>query len=58
MYERTLGSEPRTITLLEGWHRCISSILGKVHPYIWKFLEFLKVDVLDWESLSKNLAKP
>ena len=27
VYERTLGSEPRTTNFLEGWHRRISSIL-------------------------------
>ena len=42
VYERTLGSEPRTTNFLEGWHHRISSILGQVYPNIWKFLEFLK----------------
>ena len=67
VYERTLGSEPRTTNFLEGWHRRISSILGQAHPNIWKFLEFLKGEqsntelrkqtLLRGESLSKKSSK-
>ena len=67
VYERTLGSEPRTTNFLEGWHRHISSILGQAHPNIWKFLEFLKGEqsntelrkqaLLRGESLSKKSSK-
>ena len=67
MYERTLGSEPRTTNFLEGWHPRISSILGQAHPNIWKFLEFLKGEqsntelrkqaLLRGESLSKKSSK-
>ena len=67
VYERALGSEPRTTNFLEGWHRRISSILGQAHPNIWKFLEFLKGEqsdtelrkqaLLRGESLSKNSSK-
>ena len=64
VYERTLGSEPRTTNFLEGWHRCISLILGQANPNIWNFLEFLKGEqsntemrkqaLLHGESLSKK----
>ena len=67
VYERTLGSEPRNTNFLEGWHRCISSILGQAHPNIWKFLEFLKGEqsntelrkqaLLCGESLFKKSSK-
>ena len=67
VYERTLGSEPRTTHFLEGWHRCISSILGQAHPNIWNLLEFLKGEqsntelrkqaLLRGESLSKKSSK-
>ena len=67
VYECTLGNEPRTINFLEGWYRCIQSILGQAPPDIWKCLEFLQGEqsntdmskqVLLWdESVGKKSGK-
>ena len=34
VYDRTLGSKPRTTNVLEGRHGRASSILCQSHPYI------------------------
>ena len=57
VYDRTLGSEPRTTNFLEGWHRRISSILGQTHPNIWKFLEFLKGEQSNTEARKQALLR-
>ena len=51
---------------MEGWHRCIQSILGQAHSNKWKFLEFLQgkqsntdmsEQVLRKESVGKKSGK-
>ena len=57
VYDRPLGSEPRTTNFLEGWHQRISSILGQAHPNIWKFLEFLKGEQSNTEARKQALLR-
>lgn len=41
MYHRTQNGNARTTNQVEAWHRAIQTLLGEVHPTIWKFINGL-----------------
>ena len=41
MYNRVLQRNDRTTNAVEAWHRGVKSMLGMIHPTIWKFIKGL-----------------
>ena len=43
-FSRVMSNIPRTTNHVEGWHNGFNSIIAKIHPTIWHFIDAIKLD--------------